>query len=88
MTFCAGHADAMKKSVDNNLSITHQKPSEPFQKGNGQPFATVDVKNLIFWAACSVPGLVHCKHKPFISTVLVDANQLLTYAGHSHGSLE
>ena len=32
-----------------------------------------------------VPDLFNCKHKPFISTVLINANRLLTYAAHSHG---
>ena len=58
--------------------------SETFQRGSGRPFATVDVKKLIFWAACSVPDLFNCKHKLFISTVLANADRLLTYAGHSH----
>ena len=64
---------------------TSSEPSETFQKGSGRPFATVDVKKLIFWAAYLVPDLFNCKHKPFISTFLINANQLLTYAGHSHG---
>ena len=45
----------------------------------------VDVKNLIFWAVYLVPDLFNCKHKTFISTVLVNANRLLTHSGHSHG---
>ena len=52
------------------------EPSETFQTGSGQPFTTVNVKSSIFWAAYLVPGLFNSKHKPFISTVLVDANQL------------
>ena len=54
------------------------EPSERFQRGSGQPFATADVKKLIFWAAYSVPDLFICKHKSFISTVLINANRLLT----------
>ena len=64
---------------------TLSEPSETFQRGSGQPFATVDVKKLIFWAAYVVPYLFNCEHKPFIFTFLINANQLLTYAGHSHG---
>ena len=64
---------------------TSSEPSETFQRGSGQPFATVDVKKLIFWTAYLVPDLFNCKHKPFISTFLINANQLLTYSGHSHG---
>ena len=52
---------------------------------SGWPFGTVDVRKLIFWAAYSAPELFNCKHKPFISTVLANANRLMTYAGHSHG---
>ena len=47
--------------------------------------ATANIKKLIFWAAYSVPDLFNCKHKLFISTVLINANRLLTYAGNSHG---
>ena len=61
------------------------EPTETFQRGSGRPFATVDVKKLIFWAAYSVPDLFNCKHKPYISTVLVNTNPLLIHAGHSHG---
>ena len=43
------------------------------------------LKKLFYWAVYSVPDLFNCKHKPFISTVLINANRLLTYAGHSHG---
>ena len=64
---------------------TSSELSETFQRGNGRPFATVDVKKLIFWVVYLVPDLFNCKHKPFISTVLINANQLLTDAGHSHG---
>ena len=64
---------------------TSSEPSETFQRGSGQPFATVDAKTLIFWAEYLVQDLFNCKHKPFISTFLINANQLLTYAGHSHG---
>ena len=63
----------------------HIEPNETFQRGSRRPFATVDVKKLIFWAAYSVPDLFNCKHKPFISTVLGNANRLLTYIVHSHG---
>ena len=58
---------------------------ETFQRRSVQPFATANVKKLIFWAAYSVPDPFNCKHKPFISTVLINANRILTYAGHSHG---
>ena len=64
------------------------EPSETFQRGSGWQFATVDVKKLVFWTAYSVLDLFNCKHKPLISTVLVDANRLLTYAGHSYRRLE
>ena len=47
------------------------EPSETFQRGSGRPFATVDGKKLIFWAACSLSDLFN-------------ADRLLTYAGHSH----
>ena len=63
---------------------TPSEPSETFQGGSGRPFATADVKKLIFWAAYLVPDLSNCKHKPFIPTVLINANELLTYAGHGH----
>ena len=63
---------------------TSSELSETFQRGSGRPFTTADVKKLIFWAAHSVPELFNCKHKPFISTVLMNAHRLLTYAGHSH----
>ena len=33
------------------------KPGETFQGGSERPFTTIDVKNLIFWAAYSVPDL-------------------------------
>ena len=59
--------------------------SETFQRGSGWPFTTVYVKNLIFWGQCLFSGLFNYEHKPFISTVLVDANRLVTYAGHSFG---
>ena len=55
------------------------------ESGSGRPLATVDIKKLIFWAAYSVPDLFNCKHKPFISTVLMNTNRLLTYVDHSHG---
>ena len=45
------------------------EPSETFQRGHGSQFTTVDVKNLIFWTAYSIPGFLNCKHKPFISTI-------------------
>ena len=62
------------------------EPNETFQRGSGQPFATADVKQkLPFWAAYLVPDLFNCKHRLFISIVLINAKQLLTYAGHSHG---
>ena len=64
------------------------EPSETFQRGSGRSFATVDVKKFIFWAAYWVPDLFNCKRKPFISTVLVNANRLLAHAGHGHGRLE
>ena len=64
---------------------TLSERSETFQRGSGRPFATADIKKLIFWAAYSVPDLFNCKHKPFISTVLMNANRLLTYVGLSHG---
>ena len=64
------------------------KPSETFQGVSERPFTTVDVKNLIFWAAYSVPDLFNQKHKPFIFRVLVDENRLLTQAGHGCGRLE
>ena len=63
---------------------TSSEPSETFQRRRGRPFATADVKKLIFWAAHSGPDLFNCKHKPFISTALMNANRLLTDAGHSH----
>ena len=53
---------------------TSSEPSEIFQRGSGRPFVTADIKKLIFWAAYSVPDLFNCKHKPFISTVLMNAN--------------
>ena len=59
--------------------------SETFQRGSGRPIATADIKKLIFWAAYSVPELFNCKHKPFISTILMNANRLLTYVRHIHG---
>ena len=67
---------------------TLSEPSETFQRGSGRSFATANVKILIFWAVYLVPDLFNCKHKPFISTVLINANRLLTYAGHSHGRLK
>ena len=84
---CAGHVDGMKK-IDNNSLRTCQNQVKLFLRGNERPFATVDVKNLIFWDVYSVPELFNCKHKPFIFRVLVNANRLLTHAGHSHGWLE
>ena len=36
---------------------------------------------MVFWAAYLVPDLFNCKHKPFISTVLINGNRPLTYAG-------
>ena len=39
---------------------TSSEPSETFQRGSGRPFATVDVKKLIFWAAYLVPDLFNC----------------------------
>ena len=82
MTSCAGHLDGMKKKmIGNNLSIPLQT-SETFQEGSGWPFATADVKTLIFWAAYLVPDLFNCKHKPFISTILLNTDRLLTYTGH------
>ena len=78
--------------MGNNSSIPHQylintssEPSETFQRGSERPLATADVKKLILWAAYSIPDLFNCKHKPFISTALMNANRLLTYAGHSQG---
>ena len=79
-----------------NISILMRKLREKWMeiiKNSGkmmlkilyEPCATVDVKKLIFWAVYSAPDLFTCKHKPFISTVLVNANRLLTYVGHSHG---
>ena len=70
---------------DNSSIGTSSEPSETFQRRSGRAFATADVKKLIFWAAYSVPDLFNYKHKPFISTILMNANRLLTYAGHSHG---
>ena len=35
---------------------------------------TADAKKLIFWAAYLVPDLFNCKHKPFISAVLINVN--------------
>ena len=52
---------------------TSSEPSETFQRESGRPFATADIKKLIFLAAYSVPDLFNCKHKPFISTVLMSA---------------
>ena len=78
---CAEHVECvqgMKNLGENNSSVTCQKQVKLFKRGHGRPFLTVDVKNLIFWAAYSVQGLFNCKHKPFILTVLVDASQLLT----------
>ena len=46
------------------------------------------LKKLTFWAAHLVPDLLNCKQKPFIITVLMNANRLLTYVGHIHGWLE
>ena len=89
-SFRSASAEKLSKSIKidkicdvmcwNNSS----EPRATFQRGSGQQFATVDVKKLIFWDACSVPDLFNCKHKPFISTVMANANRLLTYAGHSH----
>ena len=50
------------------------EPSETFQRGSRQPFATVNVKKLI--ALYSVPDLFNCKHKPFISTIMVNLNDI------------
>ena len=66
---------------------TSSEPNETFRRGSGRPFASADVKKLIFWAAYSVADLSNCKHKPFTSTVLMNAYRLLTYAGHSHGCI-
>ena len=71
--------------------ITHQELVRTkwnfSERGSRRPSATVDVKRLTFWAAYLVLDLFNCKHEPFISTVLANANRLLTYAGHSHGWL-
>ena len=66
------------------MNNSSEHASETFQRGSERPFETFDVEKLIFWAACSVPDLFNCQHKPFISTVLANANRLLTYAGQSH----
>ena len=58
------------KSVITHQLIVQPEPSETFQRGSGRPFATLDVKKSIFWAAYSVPDVFNCKHKPFIFTVL------------------
>ena len=73
VTSCAGHVDGMKQQIGNNSSTTRQNEVKLF-RGSGRPFATVGVTKLIFWAACSVPDIFNCKHKPFISTVLANAN--------------
>ena len=64
---------------------TSSEPSDTFQRRSVRPLATANIKKLIFWAAYSVPDLFNCKHKLFISTVLINADRLLTDAGHSHG---
>ena len=76
VTSCDEYVDGMKKQIGNNLSITHQNQVKLFRE---ELYATVDVKKLILKAAYSVLDLFTCKHKPFISTVLVNANRLLTY---------
>ena len=85
VTSCTGHVYGMKKQIGNNSSITHQNQVKHFREEVDGHFLTVDANKLILWAAYSVRDLFNCKHKPFISTALVNANRLLTYVGHSYG---
>ena len=49
---------------------------QTFQAGSGWLFASIDVNNWNVWPAHSFPVNFSTEYKPFISTVLTDANLL------------